>query len=329
MKRAFLASLMFLVGALLPAAMAGEVAVLLQQKPELKAVFGQIQSRTLSVARARIGGTVTELKVTEGTSVKAGDELAVVIDDKLAIQLDAIDARIKALKSELDNAATELARARKLLAAGVVAKARVDTAQTQFDVLSNQFSAAQSDRAVILQQAAEGRVLAPAAGRVLAVPVTQGSVVLLGESIARIASDGYFIRLSLPERHAAQLTQGDDVQVGERGLDPASAGKAMVAGKLVKVYPEIVNGRVIADVEVRGLGDFFVGERTLVWVPVARRQVLSVPAAAVATRSGIDYVTLAGGTDVAVIVGETFDVEGKPRVEIMSGLVAGDTVIVP
>ena len=122
MKRAFLASLMFLIGAPLPAAMAGEVAVLLQQKPELKAVFGQIQSRTLSVARARIGGTVTELKVTEGTSVKAGDELAVVIDDKLAIQLDAIDARIKALKSELDNAATELARARKLLAAGVVAK---------------------------------------------------------------------------------------------------------------------------------------------------------------------------------------------------------------
>ena len=328
MKRAFLASLMFLIGAPLPAAMAGEVAVLLQQKPELKAVFGQIQSRTLSVARARIGGTVTELKVTEGTSVKAGDELAVVIDDKLAIQLEGIDARIKALKSELDNAATELARARKLLAAGVVAKARVDTAQTQFDVLSNQFSAAQSDRAVILQQAAEGRVLAPA-GRVLAVPVTQGSVVLPGESIARIASNGYFIRLSLPERHAAQLTQGDDVQVGERGLDPASAGKAMVAGKLVKVYPEIVNGRVIADVEVRGLGDFFVGERTLVWVPVARRQVLSVPAAAVATRSGIDYVVLAGGTDVAVIVGETFDVEGQPRVEIMSGLVAGDMVIVP
>jgi RND family efflux transporter MFP subunit len=229
----------------------------------------------------------------------------------------------------MNNAATELARAEKLLSTGVVAKTRVDAAQTQFDVLSNQFSAAQSDRAVIVQQATEGRVLAPAAGRVLAVPVTQGSVVLPGEPIARIASNGYFIRLSLPERHAAHLTEGDDVQVGERGLDPASAGKILVSGKLVKVYPEIDNGRVLADVEVRNLGDFFVGERTLVWVPVAKRNVLSVPAAAISTRSGIDYVTLSDGASVAVIIGETFEAEGTTHVEIMSGVETGDTVIVP
>ncbi len=329
MNRAFLALLIYLIGGLLSAGIAGEAIVFLQEKPELKAVFGQVQSRTLSIARARIGGTVTGLKVTEGTPVSAGDELAVVIDDKLALQLEAIDARIKGLESEMNNAATELARAEKLLATGVVAKNRVDAAQTQFDVLSNQFSAAQSDRAVIVQQTAEGRVLAPASGRVLAVPVTQGSVVLPGEPVARIASNGYFIRLSLPERHAAHLTEGEDVLVGERGLDPASAGKATASGKLVKVYPEIDNGRVLADVEVKGLGDFFVGERTLVWVPVAKRNVLSVPASAISIRSGIDYVTLAGGISVAVIIGEAFEADGIPQVEIMSGLEAGDTVIVP
>jgi RND family efflux transporter MFP subunit len=329
MNRIFLAPLLFLIGGLLSTGVAGEATVVLQEKPELKAVFGQIQSRTLSVARARIGGTVTGLKVTEGTSVSAGDELAVVIDDKLALQLDAIDSRIKGLESEMNNAATELARAKKLLSTGVVAKTRVDAAQTQYDVLSNQFSAAQSDRAVIVQQSSEGQVLAPAAGRVLGVPVTQGSVVLPGEPIARIASNGYFIRLSLPERHAAHLTEGDDVRVGERGLDPVSTGKAMASGKLVKVYPEIDNGRVLADVEVKSLGDFFVGERTLVWVPVAKRNVLSVPAAAISTRSGIDYATLAGGASVAVIIGETFEVDGTSHVEIMSGLEKGDTVIVP
>jgi RND family efflux transporter MFP subunit len=329
MNRIYLAPLLFLIGGLLSPGVAGEATVVLQEKQELKAVFGQVQSRTLSVARARIGGTVTGLRVTEGTSVSAGDELAMVIDDKLALQLEAIEARIKGLESEMNNAATELERAKKLLATGVIAKSRVDTAQTQFDVLSNQFSAAQSDRAVIVQQAAEGRVLAPAAGRVLAVPVTQGSVVLPGEPIARIASNGYFIRLSLPERHAAHLTEGDDVRVGERGLDPVSTGKAMASGKLVKVYPEIDNGRVLADVEVKSLGDFFVGERTLVWVPVAKRNVLSVPAAAISTRSGIDYATLAGGASVAVIIGETFEVDGTSHVEIMSGLEKGDTVIVP
>jgi RND family efflux transporter MFP subunit len=329
MNRTTLAFLAYLIGGPISAGIAGETTVTLQEKPELKAVFGQVQSRTLSVARARIGGTVAGLNVTEGTSISSGDELAVIIDDKLALQLEAIDARIKGLESEKNNAATELARAKKLLATGVIAKTRVDAAQTQFDVLSNQFSAAQSDRAVIVQQSSEGQVLAPAAGRVLAVPVTQGSVVLPGEPIARIASNGYFIRLSLPERHAAHLTEGDDVLVGERGLDPAFSNKAAISGKLVKVYPEIDNGRVLADVEVKGLGDFFVGERTLVWVPVAKRSVLSVPASAISTRSGIDYVMLSGGASVAVIIGETFEVGSTPHVEIMSGLEAGDTVIVP
>lgn len=329
MSRMLQVFILLFASGLAASAIAGEVAVSSTEKPELKAVFGQVQSRTVSLARARIGGTITSLNVTEGTSVKAGDELAVVIDDKLALQLEAISSRIRGLESELNNASTELARGKRLLTTGVIAKTRVDALQTQFDVLTSQLKAAQSDRAVIVQQSVEGRVLAPASGRVLTVPVTQGSVVMPGEAIARIASDGYFIRLSLPERHAAHLTEGDTVEVGKRGLDPASAGEAASSGKLVKVYPEIDNGRVLADVEVQNLGDFFVGERTLVWVPVGKRNVLSVPASAVSTRSGVDYVTLAGDTRIAVITGDSFSVDGTLRTEILSGLSAGDKVLVP
>ena len=117
--------------------------------------------------------------------------------------------------------------------------------------------------------------MAPAPGRVLSVPVTKGSVVMPGETIARIAGGGYFLRLSLPERHAAHIKQGDSVLVGGRGIGACSYQRCSSCdgGKLVKVYPEIESGRVLADVEVDGLGDFFVGERTLVWIPVGQRQV--------------------------------------------------------
>jgi RND family efflux transporter MFP subunit len=327
----FLFALILLVAAspLIGPATSGEAEVSTAAKPELKAVYGQVQSRTLSLARARIGGTVTNLKVTEGSQVKSGDELATVVDDKLALQLEAIDSRLKGFESEMNNAAVELNRAKKLLASGVISKTRADALQTQFDVLSNQFKALQSDRAVIVQQSAEGRVLAPASGRVLAVPVTQGSVVMPGEALARIASDGFFIRLSLPERHAAHLNEGDEVSVGKRGLDPQAGQQPALRGKLVKVYPEIEGGRVLADVEVQGLGDFFVGERTLVWVPVGKRNVLSVPTNAVSTRAGVDYVKLANGTSVAVIVGETFIVGDVRLTEVLSGLAPSDKVVVP
>ncbi len=314
-------------------ALAGEFIVRAEPKTDFKAVFGRVESRDLVQARARIGGTIVTLDVEEGSSVQAGAVIARVVDDKLALHMGALDARLKELDAEIQNASTELARGKSLFASGTIAKSRLDTLQTRVDVLANQLAAAQSERAVIVQQGAEGDVLAPAAGRVLSVPVTGGSVVLPGETIARIAGGGYFLRLSLPERHAAQINQGDDVFVGSRGVGSATVTfEKARKGKLVKVYPEIEGGRVLADVEVDGLGDFFAGERTLVWIPVDQRTAISVPPAAISTRYGIDYVSLvsdAGPMDVAVITGESFETGAGARVEILSGLRDGDRVVTP
>ncbi len=308
---------------------AAEITVHWIERPELKAVFGQVESRDVVPARARLGGTIVSLSIEEGSAVKAGDVVAVVVDDKLALQLGAIDARIKALDAELQNARTELERAKKLLQTGTVPKSRVDQLQTQVDVFTNQVVASEADRAVLLQQQTEGNVLAPAPGRILTVTVTKGSVVMPGETIARIAGGGYFLRLSLPERHAAHIKRGDEVLVGSRGMADLTQIAPTERGKVVKVYPEIDGGRVLADVDVTGLGDFFVGERTRVWIPVASRQVIAVPASAVSNRYGIDYVQVAGNVEVAVIVGASFDANGTASVEILSGLVDGDRVTLP
>jgi RND family efflux transporter MFP subunit len=296
---------------------------------ETKAVFGKVESRDAVPARARIGGTVREIRVDEGSEVKEGDVVAVIVDDKLALQQQAADARVQALTSQLQNAETELARAEQLLASGNTTQARVDQARTQVEVLTNQLAAAEADRAVIAAQSAEGDVVAPSAGRVLRVPVTEGSVVLPGEEIALVAGGGYFLRLALPERHAAEIVEGAAVLVGER--PGPSGGNAAGSGRLAKVYPQIEDGRVLADVEVEGLGDYFVGERTLVWIPVGKRSVLSVPPEAIVTRHGVDYVRLAGdpGTEVAVILGPAFEHDGEPRVEVMTGLRPGDRVAFP
>ncbi|WP_221939167.1 efflux RND transporter periplasmic adaptor subunit [Mycobacterium sp. KBS0706] len=302
--------------------------------PEMKAVFGQVESRTVVPARARIGGTIREVGVTEGSEVKEGQPIARVVDDKLALELDAADAKIKELQSQLENARTELDRTQQLLSRGVISQSRLDQAKTQFDVASNQVAAAEADRAVIAQRTSEGAILAPATGRVLTVPVTLGSVVLAGEEIARIASGRYYLRLSLPERHATEIQEGDTVLIGQRGLSPSKTGDVGAArpGRIAKVYPEIADGRVIADVEVPGIGDYFVNERTLVWIPVGERVAVAIPPSAITTKHGIDYVRIAtadGPLTVAVIPGETFENGDGPRVEILTGLREGDHVLLP
>ncbi|KAF0123787.1 MAG: RND family efflux transporter MFP subunit, partial [Xanthobacteraceae bacterium] len=72
-----------------------------------KAVYGRIESRFVVPARSRIGGTLVDLSVTEGSLVAAGQPIARVVDEKLALQLNAADARIRAVTSQLDNAKVE------------------------------------------------------------------------------------------------------------------------------------------------------------------------------------------------------------------------------
>lgn len=333
MVRAQLLLLGLLAAAATPAA-AADFLVEPVTVPEYKAVYGQVESRTITPARARIGGTIQEVRITEGDIVKKDEVVAVVVDEKIALEMAAADARIMALDSQMENAKTDLDRAKQLLDRGVAAQSRFDQAQTAYNVVVHQVAAAQAEKQVIQERANEGDVLAPTDGRVLTVPVTVGAVVLAGEEIARIASGGYFLRLSLPERHAAEIEEGQTVQIGKRGLTARAAVQAGAAttGRVAKVYPEINDGRVVADVEVSSLGDYFVNERTLVRMPVGSRTVIAVPPAALKTVHGIDYArikTEGGEQDVAVIIGEPVTIEGEERIEVLTGLNAGDTVILP
>ncbi|MEJ6784973.1 hypothetical protein [Aminobacter sp. Piv2-1] len=80
------------------------------------------------------------------------------------------------------------------------------------------------------------------------------------------------------------------------------------------------------------LDDAFVDARVLVEVPVGSRKALLVPQAALITRSGLDFVRVMreeGEVERVVVPGETVMRDGKAFVEILTGLAAGDSVILP
>lgn len=201
---------------------------------------------------------------------------------------------------------------------------RLDQLRTGVDVITGQIATAGAQRSIAEQQAAEGRVLAPGDGLVLTVPVTLGAVVMPGEPVATIGGGGVFLRLSVPERHAFSLKEGAEIRITARG--------AASAGRIAKLYPQIANGRVVADVEVEGLETEFVNARVLVELPVGERAALLVPGAAVATRAGLDFVQVAeadGEVERAVVLGESVERDGTRMVEVLSGLAAGDAVVLP
>ncbi len=304
--------------------MAETITVVPERVTEWKAVYGRIEARETVPARARLGGLVVELTVSEGDLVTAGQRLAMIRDDKIEFQIAALDAQIEALRSQLVNAESELERGVALLERGVFTAQRLDQLRTSADVFRGQISSVEAQRDVIVQQAAEGEVLAPGAGRVLTVPVSPGAVVLAGEAVATIGGGGFFLRLAIPERHASAMREGTAIRITAEGSDSE--------GRIAKVYPQIENGRVIADVEVPGIDTAFVNARVLVELPVGDRSAILVPEAAVRTRSGIDFIAVRDGdhtAERAVMLGKTVARGETPFVEVLTGLSAGDEVVVP
>lgn len=87
---------------------------------EWKSVYGEVETRDRVPARARIGGTIQALDVTEGDRGEAGEQIALVEDSKFAFRLDSIDAQLESLNAQLASAKTDQWRGETLLERGVI-----------------------------------------------------------------------------------------------------------------------------------------------------------------------------------------------------------------
>src|SRR5690242_16563538 len=318
-----------LIGAGFPAASAHAqiLTVATRAVADEKAVFATVESVSVVPARSRIGGTIVQLSVREGDRVTRGQAIAAVGDEKLVLQMKSLDAQIEALQAQADQAQIDFNRIEGLVGNGTLPRVKLDEARTALNVAQNALRARIAERAVIQQQMTEGQVLAPDDGRVLKRLVTVGSVVLPGDPIATVAQQNFKLRLRVPERHARFLKAGDKVRV-----DGADASEQPAKwGVIDLVYPQIEEGRVIADAVVEGLGEYFVGDRLRVWIAGGTRPAIVIPACYVTTRFGIDYVRLRKGDDtidVPVQRGRDMPTPALPDgLEILSGIRTGDQLV--
>ena len=313
------------------AASAGAETLTVASRPvvDAKAVFATVESVSVVPARGRIGGTIVQLNVREGDSVTRGQVVASIGDEKLVLQMKSLDAQIAALQAQSDQAQTDFTRTEGLVDRGILPRVKLDETRTALNVAENGLRAKTAERAVVQQQFSEGQVLAPADGRVLKKLVAVGSVVLPGDPIAMIAQENFKLRLRVPERHALFLKAGDKIRV-----DGAEFGEhASKTGVIDLVYPQIEDGRVIADATVPGLGEYFVGNRLRVWVSGGMRTAFVIPSSYVTTRFGIDYVRIRQADrtiDVPVQRGRELPNPDMPDgLEILSGVRAGDQLVQP
>lgn len=295
-----------------------------------KSVFATIQSAYTVPARVRTGGTIMSLKVRQGDYVTRGQIIATVEDLKLGLQSSSYTAQIAAAQAQAAQAQADFDRAQRLINSGAIARNMYDQARTSLNVAQSNLKSVQAQAAVVREQATEGNVAAPTSGRVITVPVTAGTVVMAGDTIATVAERDFVLRLEIPERHARFLRTGDPLR-----LDGSDVGLASAQfGKISLVYPQVENGHVVADATIGGMADYFVGQRVRAWVSAGSRRTILVPTNLIFTRSGIDYAKVwmarGGALDVPVQRGQEHARPDQPAMlEILSGLIAGDRLLTP
>ena len=292
---------------------------------DMKAVGAEITTRDSAEALARIPGTLVSLTVREGDNVQKGQRIGMIVDSRLGYETSALGSQVAAARAEADRARADLARVRDLYENRVYAKARLDQAVAAARAADAQLAAARAQQGASASVAGQGAVLAPATGRVLRADIPAGSVVAPGMSVATITAGPPILRLDLPESLAGQVRAGAQLLVTSGELPEGSR-----RGQVVQVYPAVTGGRIRADATVPGLTADLVGRRIGVSIEVGRRKALVVPRRLVSTRYGIDQVDIVTAdrrlAAIPVQIAPTADAD---RVEILSGVAAGDTLFAP
>lgn len=301
-----------------------------QMITDLAPVFGTVEGERVLPARARIGGTVTALDVHDGDQVKQGQALATIVDSTLASRETALSAEIAGSRAQLAKAQIDFDRSQRLVGQGAVSRAEFDRAKSALQVAKSTLDARIAQRETIRKQIAEGSVHAPAAGRVLHVRVSKGSVMMPGDAVAEIAEAPFRVRLAVPERYTRFLKTGALIRVSGSQLGL----KGTLFGRLTTIKPAVVDGRVTAYATVPDLPDFYVGARVEAWLPAAKHEAIVIPARDIISLSGSDYVKIRR-PDGQVIEAPIQRGPAQPSpamkdgVEILSGLTSGDVVVSP
>ena len=175
---------------------------------------GDVRARQETRLGFRVGGKLMARPASVGQRVKAGQLLAQLDGNDLALASEAAKAQVTAALTQRDLAAAELKRFSDLKAKGFISGAEIERRQASLDATDASLKQARAQSAVQGNQAGYARLVADADGVVVAVDAEVGQVVGASASVVRIARDGARdVVFAVPESQLTMVRLGMPAQV--------------------------------------------------------------------------------------------------------------------
>ncbi len=336
-----------------PAVAVATVTVAAESWPSTYEAAGTVRARTTAVISAKLMGYVREVKVQAGDHVREGQTLVTLETRDLDVNSRRAEAAREEVRTSMPEADSAVAVAKANLELAQVTFGRMQDLQQKKSISNQEFdeAAAKLKVAQAAHEMARARraqlnaklaavdqevrstevtrsyadILAPFAGVITARQVEPGSLAVPGTPLLTIERQGAFrLEAAVEESRLAAIRVGQPVSVTLDSLDrtlearvseivPAvdAASRAYTVKIDLPPLPALRSG-------VFGRAAFHLGSRSM----------LTLPAAAVSERGQLQSVMVVDNLIARtrlITAGQVV----KDRVEVLSGLSAGETVIFP
>ncbi len=324
--------------------------VRLQSLPAMIDAVGTVSSVNTSVLSAQIAGTVREIRVKPGDRVRRGEVLAVLDDRAPLAQLGMakagveeasqglveIDHDLQAAQANLQFATATYKRYQGLLAKSSISPQEFDGAQARYKaaLANEQALEAKKKQIEAKQQQARSQqssaqtlysystIVSPLTGVVVTKAVDAGTVVMPGTPVLTVEDARYRLEVSVPEELMGSIRLGQEVAVSLR--------KGEFQGSVTEIVPaaDPASRTFVVKIDLPQDCGCRSGEYGKASLPLGVDKSLLVPRTAVVRRGELEAVFVANQNRVLEFrLVKTGRMTGG-RVEILSGLSAGEQVAV-
>jgi RND family efflux transporter MFP subunit len=297
------------------------LAIVVAARPAYQPVSGVAQPVREATLGTRLMGAVVDVMAREGDEVRAGAPLVRVDSRDLSARASQVDASLVGAEAAFRQADQHAARMRALYAEEAAPRAQLDAAEADLERARAGVSAVRASAAEIVAMRAYAVISAPFNGTVTARMIDPGSFAAPGTPLL-VVQDLSALRISVTAAPAAArgVQRGDMLS----GFIDGMPVEARVEGVVPARSGSLFTINAIVDNAARTL---LPGSATLS-LPVGLRDQILVPQQAVVRRSDLSgvYLKRQGG---AVLRWIRLGAVHADSVEVLSGLAAGDTIIVP
>jgi RND family efflux transporter MFP subunit len=292
------------------------------------AISGALGPEREATVRAQVPGAVMKVHVDQGMRVRAGQSLAQIDDRTLRDAFLSARSGFNTAKNAGERAKRDLERMERLAQAGAIAERDLEQARLANAGAESQLADAQARLTMAQKQLDDAQIRAPFAGVVSIRSVSEGDVVSPGTALFSIVDPASMrFEASVPAAQLSQVKVGAPVAFSVSGYPDRR-----FTGKVARISPTVEAGtgqvRIVVSVPNVSSGlvaGLFADGR----IATERRKGLTAPYSAVDLRGLKPTVLrLKGGVAERVEVALGVRDEDQERYEILSGVAAGDTLLI-